>query len=173
MATWLSRLHRLVWLALAVAFAGLALLLVTAWIMFLTTSAGDLVAAYRAGEEPWTSIGVALALAGATAGIILGATATILRWDLVRIVLLVPVAMLGFAWWAAALGLVGFPDFAGPDPIGFAFGFPLPAAIGLLLPAAAVAVLALSADPERLPPVRLRPVHDEPPARWPDPDKPG
>jgi hypothetical protein len=38
----------------------------------------------------------------------------------------------------------------------------VPATVGLLLPAAAIAILAMSADPERRPPLRLRPVHDEP-----------
>lgn len=162
MTTWGSRLHQAIWAALAVAGLGLALLLVTAWIMYLTTSAPDLVAAYQVGEEPWTSIGMMLTLIGAGACLLLAAVATLVRFDLVRIVLLVPTVVLAFGWWAAALGLIGFADFTGPDPVDFAFRFPIPAGVGLLLPALAAAVLALSADPERLPPVRMRPVHDEP-----------
>ena len=169
MATWRERLHQLTWATLAVAGLGLALLLTTAWIVFLTTPAGDLVAAYQADEEPWTTIAVLLILAGATGTLLLGTLGTIVRLDLVRTVLLIPPVAVGAGWWAAALDLVRYPDFTGPDPVGFAFGFPVPVAVGLLLPAVAIAILAMSADPERRPPVRLRPVHDEPrEARDPD-----
>ena len=77
------------------------------------------------------------------------------------------------AWWAAALGLVGYPGFDGPDPAGFAFSEPIPAVVGLLFPSLGIAALSMSADPERdllfvptgdperLPPVRMRPVHDD------------
>jgi hypothetical protein len=162
MAKWRTRLQQLTWTALAVAGLGMALLLTTAWIVFLTTPAGDLVAAYQAEEEPWTAIGVVLTLAGATGTVVLGVVGTLARTDLVRGVLLIPPIAVAAGWWAAALDLVRYPDFIGPDPVGFAFDFPVPAAVGLLLPAVAIAILAMSADPERRPPVRLRPVHDEP-----------
>jgi hypothetical protein len=162
MATWRERLHQLTWATLAVAGLGLALLLTTAWIVFLTTPAGDLVAAFQAGEEPWTTIGLLLTLAGASGTVLLGTVGTLVRLDLVRAVLLIPPVVVAAGWWAAAVDLVRYPDFAGPDPVGFAFDFPIPAAVGLLLPAVAIAVLAMSADPERRPPVRMRPVHDEP-----------
>ncbi len=161
MAKWRERLHLLTWTTLAVAGVGLALLLTTAWIVFLTTPAPDLVAAYRADEEPWTTIGVILTLAGATGTVLLGVVGTLARLDLVRGVLLIPPLAVAGGWWAAAMDLVRYPDFIGPDPIGFAFDLPVPVTVGLLLPAVAIAILAMSADPERRAPVRLRPVHDE------------
>lgn len=162
MANWRMRLDQLTWAAVAIAGLGLALVLTTAWIVFLTTSAGDLVIAYRAGEEPWTSIGVVMTLTGATASVVLGTIGTLARLDLVRTVLLIPPLVVAAGWWAAAIDLVSYPDFVGPDPVGFAFTLPIPAGIGLLLPAIAAVILSLSANPERRPPVRLRPVHDEP-----------
>jgi len=168
-ARWRGRLDLLTWASLAIGGLGLALLLTTAWIAFLTTSAGDLVAAYRSDQEPWTGIAIVLALVGFTATALLGALGTLARLDLVRGVLLVLPLALAVAWWVAALGLVAYPGFSGPDPVGFAFSEPIPAAVGLLLPALGIAALAMSADPERQPPVRLRPVHREPrPPREPD-----
>lgn len=156
------RLEQATWAAVAVAGAGLALLLTTAWVLFLTTNVGDLVAAYNAREEPWTTIGVVLTLLGATATALFAAAGTLARFDLVRSILLVPPAAVVLGWWAAAVGLLDYPGFNGPDPIGFAFAFPIPAAIGLLVPAAVIVVLAEIDEPERRPPVRMRPVHDEP-----------
>jgi hypothetical protein len=158
---WRDRLHLLIWVALATGGIGLALLLTTTWMIFLTTSAGDLVAAYRVGQEPWTSIAIVLVLVGATATVALGGIGTLARLDLVRAVLLIFPVLVAVAWWAAALDVVRYPGFRGPDPVGFAFSLPIPAAVGLLLPALGAAVLAMSADPERRPPLRMRPVHDE------------
>jgi len=172
MTTLRMRLEQLTWAAVVVATAGLALLLTTAWVLFLTTNVGDLVAAYNAREEPWTSIGIVLTLVGATAAALFAAAGTLSRFDLVRSVLLVLPAAVLLGWWAAAVDLVDYPDFSGPDPIGFAFAFPIPTAIGLLVPAAVMIVLAEIDEPERRPPVRMRPVHDEPPRREPDPDLP-
>ncbi len=159
---WRDRTDQLIWVALAIGALGLALLLTTTWIIFLTTAAGDLVSAYQVGEEPWTSIALVLVLAGATATVGVGAIGTLARMDLVRTVLLIFPVLVAIAWWAAALDLVRYPGFRGPDPVGFAFTLPIPAAVGLLLPAIGAAVLAMSADPERRPPLRMRPVHDEP-----------
>jgi hypothetical protein len=166
-----ARLEQATWTSVVVAGLGLALLLTTAWVLFLTTDVGNLVDAYQAREEPWTSIGVVLTLVGASAAALFAAAGTLARVDLVRSVLLIPPVVVALGWWAAAVDLVNYPGFAGPDPIGFAFAFPIPAAVGLLVPAAVMIVLAEIDAPERRPPLRMRAVHDQLPVqRAPDPD---
>jgi hypothetical protein len=157
------RLAQLLWAALAVVGTGLSMLVVTAWVVFLTTDRTTLVDGYWARREPWTSLGVALGVAGSTAAVPLGLMGTVWRRDLVRTLLMVPPIGLVVAWWLAALGAVPFPGFIGPDPIGFAYERPIVGAVALVLPAVAAAVLALSADPDRPARVRMRPVHPERP----------
>lgn len=167
------RVEQLTWAFVAIAGLGLALMLTTAWVNFLTTDVGNLIAAYEAREEPWTSIAVVLSLVGATGAALMGAAGTLARLDLVRSILLVPPSLVIAGWWAAAMAIVDYPGFVGPDPIGFAFRFPIPAAVGLLVPAAVIIVLAEIDEPERRPPLRMRPVHEELPVRRdPDPDLP-
>jgi hypothetical protein len=156
-----SRLRVPTWASLVLIGLGLAVLIVICWIYFLRTPGSDLIDGYWAKPEPWSSAGLVLGIAGASATVLLATVATLLRADIVRVLLLLPPIGLALAWWAAALGILRYPGLRHADPLRFAHAEPVVAAFALLLPAVAVAVVALSADPDRPRRVRLRPVHDQ------------
>lgn len=147
-----------VWAGLGAIGLGLAGLLVHAWVEVLNDPGIGLVDAYWRGRVPWVPLGILPVLAGSAAAVAAGTLLTIGRGDWVRWFLLIPVLFVAGTWWAIALGLLPFPRFSGPDPVGFAYALPEIAALGLLLPALAAAVIAIfPMQPDRR--IRFRRVH--------------
>jgi hypothetical protein len=114
----------------------------------------SLVDGYWIGRLPWTGIGEGLTVIGATVAVVLGTVTVWLggnRWK--RALVLVPLAVAGFFWFAAMLP---FPDGAPctdcapvPDPFAYAYSLPASTMTFLLLPAVMVAALAFTSKPGR------------------------
>ncbi len=151
--------RQLAGLSLGLLFVGPSVLLVYAWVEVLNHPGYSLVDGYWIGRLPWTPIGIVLALAGSVLAIGSGSVVVAIVGGWWRRLLMVPVAAAAALWWAFAVGLLRFPRFHGPDPVTFAYDLPTTAAILVLLPAAFLAVLALSPRPPDRPTTRLRPVH--------------
>lgn len=158
MSTFLHRAELALWTGLSGIGLGAAILLVYAWVEFLNNPGISLADGYWLGREPWTSAGVVIALAGAVLGALAGILVVLLRGDVVRWLLLLPLAGAATLWWVIALGLLPFTGYAPIDPIGFAYREPQTAAILLAVPPAAMAGLGfLPMQPDRR--VRRRRVH--------------
>lgn len=153
-------MERVLWAGLAGIGLGLAVLLVNAWVEYLSDPGISLVDGYWIGRTPWTPIGVWLVIGGASLALA-GATAAVaVRGDWLRRALVLPVLALPVLWWATALGAVRLPRYSPPDPVALAYSLPESAMLSLVLPALAAAVLALLPHRQDLRP-RLRPVHPE------------
>lgn len=151
------------WVGLSVAGLGLSELLLFTWIAYLNDPAIGLLGGYGRGDEPWTSLGVALVVGGALLAHLSAVARIAVRGDWLRRFLVVPLSLLPAAWWLTALGMVPLPRFVGPDPVQLGYTLPVASAALLLIPAMLVAGLAfLPIRPDRR--VRLRPVHPETPA---------
>jgi hypothetical protein len=135
-----ERAGLLTWVGLALVGIGPSVLLVTTWVVYLNDTSLGLWAGY--GNEPWTSLGIVVTLAGAVVAQLAASARVLARGDWLRRVLVVPLALVPGAWWATALGVVPFPRFTRNDPIEFAYTLPVAAAVMLLLPAVVAAVLA-------------------------------
>jgi hypothetical protein len=156
-----------VWVGLSGIGLGAAAVLVYAWVEFLNNPGLSLVDAYWVGRAPWVPAGILLALAGSAVALPAGAALVLLRGDWVRWFLILPLAGAELLWWAIALGLVAFAGYEPIDPIGFAYRVPQTAAILLVVPPVAMAVLAFLPT-RRDGPVRLGRVHPpEPVYRYP------
>ena len=147
-------------LALGVVLAGLADLAINAWVEYLSHPGLSLVAAYQRGREPWTSIGIGAVIGGASAALAIGVLLATIEGSWIRRLLALAVLALGLAWWLTALGILGYPDFAGPDPVAFAFSWPREGTGALLLPAAVAALLVFTPHRER-PTSRMAPIHPD------------
>ena len=147
------------WLGTACIGLGLSTLLVYAWVEVVNNPGFSLADGYRIGRVPWTPLGVALVLAGNAVTVAAGAFAIIVHGDWLRRLLAIVVVLVPLAWWATAFGVIPFPRYRAPDPVTFAYSLPETAALMLILPALAMAVLRLA--PIRPGPVHLRPVHPE------------
>lgn len=110
---------------------------------------------YWIGRLPWTGIGEGFTVIGATVAVVLGTLTVWLggnRWK--RALVLVPLAVAGFFWFAAMLP---FPNGAPctdcaepvPDPFAYAYSLPVSTVILLLLPTVMIAVLAFTSRPGR------------------------
>ncbi len=148
--------------ALGVVLAGLADLAIAAWIVYLQHPGLSLTAAYRRGLEPWTSMGIGAVIGGASVALAVGVLLAQVEGSWIRRLLGLAVLALGAAWWLTALGVLRYPGFTGPDPIGFAYRWPRETLIALLLPTVVAALLVFTPRRER-PTSRMAPVHpDEP-----------
>ena len=147
-------------LALGVVLAGLATLAIVVWIEYLTHPGITLVAAFERGREPWTSIGVWGVLGGASAALLIAVVLAIAEGSWIRRLLALASLATGLVWWLAALAVIAYPGFAGPDPQGFAFSRPQAAALGLLAPTIVAALLIFTPRRER-PTSRMAPIHPD------------
>ena len=116
----------------------------------------SLVDAYWRGRLPWMGIAEGLIVGGATATLLAGALATLVRGGWWRRAGLVPLLALAGLWWLAAVVAIGVnfpPCFDCPpraiDPWAYAYSLPESALVGLILPSLAVATLALAPRPPR------------------------
>jgi hypothetical protein len=161
--------HQWARLAIGLMVVGPSILLVQAWVEVLNHPGYTLVDGYDIGRLPWTPLGILIALAGSVAGLVAGSIAIAIEGGWWRRLLVVPAYVAAALWWLTALGLLPFPRFHGPDPIGFAYDLPTAAMLLVLMPAALLAVLCLTARMQGTPRTRLRrvPVREpwsEPPA---------
>jgi hypothetical protein len=156
----LRRSHLVVDASLFVIGAGIATLIINAWVEYLTRPGLSIIDGYWVGRVPWTPLGVLLVLIGSAGTIIAGAAATMVAGGWLRRALLLAVFPLPVLWWSAALGYTPLPRFHGPDPVGLAFSAPQGVALALLLPAIAAAALALSPRMRPEPTSHMAPVHD-------------
>jgi hypothetical protein len=157
-------------ISLALLVIGPSILLVYAWVEVLNNPGLSLVDGYWIGRTPWTPIGIVVSLAGGIAALVSGSVAIAIEGGWWRRALLVPACAAAVLWWSTALGLLPYPRFHGPDPVSFAYTLPSTAALLVLMPAALLAVLALSPRLPGTPRTRLRPVHPPEPRSGPPPD---
>ena len=164
-ARWVSGAHQWARISLAPLVIGPSLLLVYAWVEVLNNPGLSLADGFLIGREPWTSIGIVVSLSGGVAGLLSGSVAIAIEGGWWRRSLLVPAFAAAALWWLTALGLLPYPRFDGPDPLAFASIQPWTASLLVLMPAALLAVLALTPRMTSAPRTRLRPVSA--PARRP------
>lgn len=153
-----SGAHQWSQLALALLIIGPSVLLIYAWVEVLNNPGISLVDGYLLGRLPWTPIGIVTALAGGVVGLLAGAVAIAIEGGWWRRALLVPAFVAAALWWLTALGVIPFPRFIGPDPVTFAYDLPSAAALLVLMPAALLAILALTPPRPSVPRTQMRPV---------------
>ena len=132
---------------------GLAVFLVYALSEVLAHPGMSLIDGYWVGRLPWTGIGEGFTMIGATVAVVLGTLTVWLggnRWS--RALVLVPLAVAAFFWFAALLPFPGGAPCTDcgqpvPDPFAYAYSLPLSTVLLLLLPALVVAGLAFSSRP--------------------------
>lgn len=146
-------------LSLGLMVVGPAILLVYAWAEVLNNPGLTLVDGYWIGRTPWTPIALVIALIGGVGGTLAGTVAIAIQGGWWRRALVLPAVAAGALWWSMALGLLPYPRFQGPDPVTFAYSLPVQATLLVLMPAALLAVLALTPRLPGTPRTRLRPVH--------------
>lgn len=156
----LRRSRFLVDASLFVIGAGIATLVINAWVEYLTRPGTSMIDGYWMGRLPWTPLGILLVLIGAVGTILAGAAATVVAGSWLRRVLLVAVFPLPVLWWSGALGYTRIARFHAPDPVGLAFSAPQGVALALLLPALAAAMLALAPRMRPEPSSRMARIHD-------------
>ena len=156
--------------SLALLVVGPTILLVYAWVEVLNNPGMTLVDGYWIGRTPWTPVGLVVSLAGGLVGLLAGTMAIAIEGGGWRRALLVPAFAAAALWWSTALGVLPYPRFHGPDPVGFAYDLPSTAALLVLMPAALLAVLALTPRLPGAPHTRLRPVHTPEPESGPPPN---
>lgn len=149
---------------------GPSILLVSAWVEVLNHPGYTLVDGYWIGRIPWTPFGLLISLAGAVAGLLAGSVAIVIEGGWWRRFLVLPSMLAAGLWWVLALGVLPYPRFRGPDPIGFAYDLPTQATLLVLMPAALLASLCLSPRLVSEPRTRLRPVPRREPWSEPPPD---
>jgi len=153
-----ARAEQLIWAGLAAIGLGLSVLIASSWVEYLNNPGISIIDGYWIGRTPWIALGVVLVLAGTTTSLLVGGGATLIRGDWVRQILLVPLLGMPILWWLTAVGVIGFPQYVGIDPVAFAYSLPVLAAIMLIIPALAVTVLATLPEGVDLR-IRWRPVH--------------
>jgi hypothetical protein len=146
----LSRTWWATLIGLIAAIVGIAVLVVYALSEVLADPTLTLEDGYWIGRLPWTTVGVALTVIGATVALVAGVlTAWIAGGAVRRVVTALAVAVGAFWWLFATLPLVGLsgaccgprPD---PDPLTMAYSVPQAVILFLLLPAALTAIVALT-----------------------------
>jgi hypothetical protein len=157
-------------LALGLLVIGPSILLVYAWVEVLNNPGYTLADGYWVGRIPWTPAGLLISLAGAVAGLLAGSVAIVIEGGWWRRFLIFPSVAATGVWWLTAMGILPYPRFRGPDPIGFAYDLPMGTVLLLLMPAALLAVLCLSPRLVPEPRTRLRPVPTREPWTEPPPD---
>lgn len=150
--------HRWATFSLALLIIGPSILLVYAWVEVLNHPGLSLVDGYWIGRMPWTPVGIVVSLAGGVGGMLSGSVAIAAEGGWWRRALLAPAVAAALLWWSTAMGLLPYPRFHGPDPVSFAYSLPSVAALLVLMPAALLATLALTARLPGTPRARLRPV---------------
>jgi hypothetical protein len=144
----------------AIALAGVALLLVRAWLEVLADPSLSLEDGYWIGRLPWTPIGIDLALIGATGAVVIGLlVAWLVGGAIRRVISGLAGAVAAFWWFLAMLPQPGGAFCAtcappGPDPVTYAYSLPQLAIPWLLLPAVVIAIVALAPRRTR-PPVSV------------------
>ncbi|MDQ2854026.1 MAG: hypothetical protein M3R32_04115 [Chloroflexota bacterium] len=162
--------HQWAAMALALVVIGPSILLVYAWVEVLNHPGLSLVDGYRIGRLPWTPIGIVTSLAGGAMGLVAGSVAIAIEGGWWRRALLVPAAAAAALWWLTALAVIPYPRFQGPDPVAFANALPSTAALLVLMPAALLAILALSPPTPGAPRMHMRrvAVPEPSPGPWRD-----
>jgi hypothetical protein len=131
--------------------AGIAILVVYALSEVLADPSLSLDDGYWIGRLPWTTVGVALTVIGATVALVAGAlTAWIAGGGVRRVVTGLAVAVGAFWWLLATVPLVGTTGAccgprADPDPLTMAYSLPQAVVLYLLLPAGVAASAGLTA----------------------------
>jgi len=148
--------HQWATLALALLVIGPSILLVYAWVEVLNHPGLSVVDGYWIGRLPWTPIGIVTSLAGGVMGLVAGSVAIAIEGGWWRRALLVPAYAAAALWWLTALGVIPYPPLKGPDPVTFAYSQPSTAALLVLMPAALLAILALSPPTPGAPRMHLR-----------------
>jgi hypothetical protein len=143
---------------LALMVIGPSILLVYAWVEVLNNPGVSLVDGYWIGRLPWIPLGIIVGLAGVGIGLISAGIAITIVGGWWRRALVVAAYVAAGVWWSTAAGWLPLPRFHGPDPVGLAYDLPVAAALLLLMPAALIAVIALTPRPPSAPRTRLRPV---------------
>lgn len=146
---------------------GPSILLIYAWVEVLNNPGLSLVDGYDRGQTPWTPIGIVTSLAGAGIGLLAGSVAIAIEGGWWRRFLIVPALAAATLWWLTALGVIAIPRFHGPDPVAFAYDLPSAAALLVLMPAALLAILALTPPMPGTPRMQMRPVPVAEPIRDP------
>jgi len=141
---------------------GPSILLVYAWVEVLNNPGLSLVDGYWIGRVPWVPLGVVVSLVGAVGGLLGGSVAIAVEGGWWRRFLVVPALAGAGLWWAAALGVLPFPRFTGPDPVTLAYSLPETAVLLVLMPAALLAALSLTPRGLPRPGVGMRPVPPAP-----------
>jgi hypothetical protein len=135
---------------LVAAIAGIAILFVNALSEVLADPTLSLEDGYWIGRLPWTTVGVAMTVIGATVALVAGAlTAWIVGGAIRRVVTAFAVAVGAFWWLLASVPLVGMSGACcGPraesDPLTMAYSWPQAAVLLLLLPAGITAIIGLT-----------------------------
>lgn len=132
---------------------GLAVFFVYALSEVLAHPGLSLVDGYWIGRLPWTGIGEGFTVIGATVAVVLGTVTVWLggnRWT--RALVLVPLGVAGFFWFAAMLPPPGGAPCTDctaqvADPFAYAYSLPVLTVIMLLLPTVVVAILAFTSRP--------------------------
>ncbi len=151
-----SGAHEWARISIALLVIGPSILLVYAWVEVLNNPGKSLVDGYWIGREPWSSFGVVVSLAGAVIGLLAGSIAILIEGGWWRRLLVAPSAVAAVLWWGIGLGLVAYPDFRGPDPVGFAHGLPVATALLILMPGALLATLCITPRLVSAPRTRMR-----------------
>ena len=154
-------------LALGLMIIGPSILLVYAWVEVLNNPGYTLVDGYWIGRIPWTPLGLVIALVGGVIGLAAGSFAIAIEGGWWRRILIIPSLAAAALWWLMALGVIPYPRFEGPDPVGFAYDLPTQAILLVLMPAALLAALCLSPRLVTEPRTRLRKVPTREP--WSEP----
>jgi hypothetical protein len=157
-----SGAHEWARISIALLVIGPSILLVYAWVEVLNNPGLSLLDGYLRGREPWSSFGVVVSLAGGVAGLLAGSVAILVEGGWWRRFLVAPSGVAAVLWWGIALGLIRYPNFSGPDPVGFAHGLPVATALLIVMPAALLAILCLTPPMVSAPRTRMRPVQSAP-----------
>ncbi|HET6745190.1 MAG TPA: hypothetical protein VFH90_04985 [Candidatus Limnocylindria bacterium] len=113
---------------------------------------GSMVDAYWLGRLPWVGIAETLIVSGATATAIAGALASIIGGGWIRRLAVVPPLGIIGLWWLLAMAIRRAVPCETcppptPDPWAYAYSAPENALLFLLVPAVAIAIIALAAKP--------------------------
>ena len=133
------------------ALAGIAVLFVYATSEVLADPTLSLEDGYWIGRLPWTTVGVALTVIGATVALVAGAPTAWIAGGAIRRVVTAFAVVLGAFWWL--LVSVPFVLISGAccdpqpdsDPLTMAYSWPQATVLLLLLPAGITAIAALTA----------------------------
>jgi len=133
-------------IALGVTSIGAAVLLVAALGAMLTQPGLTLVDAYWVGRLPWTPIGIAFALLGGTAAVVIGTSAAWLLPTRAARVISVPAILATAFWWAISVLQASIGACCGSasyDPFTVAYSSPQGLFLLVVLPALVLGAVVL------------------------------